>query len=105
VARVPKIITINEDEVREALYDSVGTIVETIRVCLERIPARDRGRHGRQRHRADGGGALLAGLDDIIRKETYLPSTIAPDPLSAWSAASAPCSTISRCSSRVALEQ
>jgi len=81
-ARVPKIITINEDEVREALYDSVGTIVETIRVCLERIPpeiAADMVDNGIV---LTGGGALLAGLDDIIRKETYLPVTIAPDPLS-----------------------
>jgi len=29
-----------------------------------------------------GGGALLEGLDDVIRKEMYLPVTIADDPLS-----------------------
>jgi rod shape-determining protein MreB len=82
VARVPKTITINEDEVREALYDAVGTIVETVRVCLERIPpeiAADMVDNGIV---LTGGGALLAGLDDIIRKELYLPVTIAPDPLS-----------------------
>jgi len=82
VARVPKTITINEEEVREALYDSVGTIVETVRVCLERTPpeiAADMVDNGIV---LTGGGALLAGLDDIIRKEMYLPVTIAPDPLS-----------------------
>jgi len=82
VARVPKTITINEEEVREALYDSVGTIVETVRVCLERIPpeiAADMVDNGIV---LTGGGALLAGLDDIIRKETYLPVKIADDPLS-----------------------
>src|SRR6185503_13764962 len=82
VARVPKTITINEDEVREALYDCVGTIVETVRVCLERIPpeiAADMVDNGIV---LTGGGSLLAGLDDIIRKETYLPVTIAKDPLS-----------------------
>ena len=82
VARVPKTITINEDEVREALYDCVGTIVETVRVCLERIPpeiAADMVDNGIV---LTGGGSLLAGLDDIIRKETYLPVRIAPNPLS-----------------------
>src|SRR5882724_6749596 len=38
VARVPKVISINEDELREALYDCVSTIVETVRVVLERTP-------------------------------------------------------------------
>ena len=82
LALPPKTITINEDEVREALYDCVGTIVETVRVCLERIPpeiAADMVDNGIV---LTGGGSLLAGLDDIIRKETYLPVTIAKDPLS-----------------------
>ena len=82
VARVPKTITINEDEVREALYDCLGIIVETVRVCLERTPpelAADMVDNGIV---LTGGGALLTGLDDLIRKETYLPVTIAPNPLS-----------------------
>jgi rod shape-determining protein MreB len=82
VARVPKTIRINEDEVREALYDCLGIIVETVRVCLERTPpeiAADMVENGIV---LTGGGALLTGLDEIIRKETYLPVTIAQDPLS-----------------------
>jgi rod shape-determining protein MreB len=82
VARVPKTITINEDEVREALYDCLGTIVETVRVCLERTPpeiAADMVDNGIV---LTGGGALLYGLDEIIRKETYLPVSIAANPLS-----------------------
>jgi rod shape-determining protein MreB len=82
VARVPKTITINEDEVREALYDCLGTIVETVRVCLERTPpeiAADMVDNGIV---LTGGGALLYGLDEIIHKETYLPVSIAANPLS-----------------------
>lgn len=82
VSRVPKTLAINEDEVREALYDCVGTIVQTVRTCLERTPpeiAADIVDNGVM---LTGGGALLTGLDDIIRKETYLPVTIAPNPLS-----------------------
>jgi rod shape-determining protein MreB and related proteins len=81
VTRVPKTIAINEDEVREALDDCVGTIVETVRVCLERTPpeiAADMVDNGIV---LTGGGALLTGLDDVIRKETYLPVTIAANPL------------------------
>jgi len=82
VSRVPKTITISEDEVREALYDSVGTIVQTVRTCLERTPpeiAADMVDNGVV---LTGGGALLSGLDDFIHKETYLPVRIAPNPLS-----------------------
>ena len=82
VARVPKTIRINEDELREALYDCVSTIVETVRVCLERTPpeiAADMVDNGIV---LTGGGALLVGLDEIIRKETYLPVTVAANPLS-----------------------
>jgi rod shape-determining protein MreB len=82
VARVPKTLRINEDELREALYDCLGIIVETVRVCLERTPpeiAADMVDNGIV---LTGGGALLTGLDDLIRKETYLPVSIAPNPLS-----------------------
>jgi rod shape-determining protein MreB len=82
VARVPKAIRISEDEVREAVYDCIGSIVETVRSTLERTPpeiAADMVDNGIV---LTGGGALLQGLDDIIRKETYLPVTIAEDPLS-----------------------
>jgi rod shape-determining protein MreB len=81
VTRVPKTITINEDEIRDALRDCVGMIVETVRVCLERTPpeiAADMVDNGIV---LTGGGALLTGLDEVIRKETYLPVTIAPKPL------------------------
>ena len=81
VARVPKIIRINEDELREALHDCVSTIVETVRTVLERTPpeiAADMVDNGII---LTGGGALLVGLDEIIRKETYLPVTVSANPL------------------------
>ena len=82
VSRVPKTITMNEDEVREALYDCISTIVETVRTCLERTPPEISADMLDNGVTLTGGGALLAGLDDIIRKETYLPVTIAENPLS-----------------------
>ena len=82
VSRVPKTITMNEDEVREALYDCISTIVETVRTCLERTPPEISADMLDNGVTLTGGGALLTGLDDIIRKETYLPVTIAANPLS-----------------------
>ena len=81
VARVPKIIHINEDELRDALYDCINTIVESVRVVLERTPpeiAADMVDNGIV---LTGGGSLLVGLDEIIRKETYLPVSVAENPL------------------------
>jgi rod shape-determining protein MreB len=82
VSRVPKTITMNEDEVREALYDCIATIVETVRTCLERTPPEISADMLDNGVTLTGGGALLTGLDEIIRKETYLPVTIAENPLS-----------------------
>jgi rod shape-determining protein MreB len=59
----------------------VATIVESVRVVLERTPpeiAADMVDNGIV---LTGGGALLVGLDEIIRKETYLPVTVAANPL------------------------
>jgi len=82
VARVPKVIVISEDEVREAVQDCVAGIVATVRSSLERTPpeiAADMVDGGIV---LTGGGALLTGLDEIIHKETHLPVTIAAGPLS-----------------------
>jgi len=82
VSRVPKTIMIDEDELREILHDCVHTIVEAVRVCVERTPpeiAADMIDNGIT---LTGGGALLAGLDEILRKEMKLPVTLVHHPLS-----------------------
>jgi rod shape-determining protein MreB len=79
---IPKTIVISEDEVREAVREPVTTIVETVRTCLERTPpelAADIVENGLV---LTGGGALLRGLDELLRKETGLPVTVAENPLS-----------------------
>jgi rod shape-determining protein MreB len=83
VLGLPKIITITSEEIREALREPVSSIVEGVRVTLERTPPElsadivDRGVV------LAGGGALLRGLDQLLMKETGLHVTIAEDPLSA----------------------
>ena len=83
VAGLPKTITITSQEVREALLEPISTIVESVRVTLERCPPElsadlvDRGLV------LAGGGALLRGLDKLLAEETGLPVHVAEDPLSA----------------------
>jgi len=83
VAGLPKTITITSQEIREAMADPLGSIVDAVRTTLERCPPElaadlvDRGIV------LAGGGALLKGLDRLLREETGLPVHIAEDPLSA----------------------
>jgi len=81
VARVPKAITITEEEIRDAVHDTIGSIVATVRSSLERTPPEIAADMVDSGIVLTGGGALLTGLDEIISKETRLPVTIARDPL------------------------
>ncbi|HWG38413.1 MAG TPA: rod shape-determining protein [Terriglobales bacterium] len=78
---VPKTLIIHDDEVREALSESVSTIVNAIRVALERTPPELSADISDKGIVLTGGGALLKNLDKRIREETGLPVSIADDPL------------------------
>jgi rod shape-determining protein MreB and related proteins len=83
VAGLPKTITITSQEVREAMLEPLNTIVDAVRVSLERSPpelSADLVDHGIV---LAGGGALLRGLDKLLSEETGLPAHVAEDPLSA----------------------
>jgi rod shape-determining protein MreB len=81
VTGIPKTLTIDSEEVRKAISEQVGTIVQTVRIALEQIPPElsadvvDNGIF------LTGGGALLRDLDVLLREETRLPITITDDPL------------------------
>jgi rod shape-determining protein MreB len=83
VAGLPKTIKITSQEIREAMLDPLNTIIDSVRVTLERCPPElsadlvDRGLV------LAGGGALLRGLDKLLSEETGLPVHVAEDPLSA----------------------
>jgi rod shape-determining protein MreB and related proteins len=83
ISGIPKGIEISEEEVREALHESVSIILETVKVTLENSPPElaadivDRGIV------LAGGGALLKGLDILIREHTGVPVIVPDDPLTA----------------------
>ena len=83
VAGIPKTLIISDEEVREALTETFGTIIEAVKIALERTPPElaadivDKGLV------VAGGGSLIKGLDALLKEATGLPITLAMDPLSA----------------------
>jgi rod shape-determining protein MreB len=83
VAGLPKTLTITSEEVREALQEPISTIVEAIRITLERcLPELSADLVDRGMVLA-GGGSLLRGLDKLIAEQTCLPVHRADDPMDA----------------------
>lgn len=83
VTGLPKIFTLTSSEIRDALTEPVGIVVNTIRITLEKTPPElaadimDRGVV------LAGGGSLLRGLDKFITQETEMSVFAVDDPLSA----------------------
>ena len=83
VAGIPKVVVATSDEIREALVEPIGQIVETVHLTLERTPPElaadivDRG------IMLVGGGSLLKDLDRVLRREAKLPILRSEDPFTA----------------------
>ena len=81
VSGLPKTVTIQAEEIAQALSDTVAAIVESVKSTLEKTPPElsadimDRGIV------LTGGGALLRNLDKVISQETNMPVIVAEDPL------------------------
>ncbi|MCM3747579.1 rod shape-determining protein MreB [Paenibacillus pasadenensis] len=81
VTGLPRTVAIHSDEVREALSDSVASIVAAAKAVLEQTPPElsadiiDRGVI------LTGGGALLEGLDLLMADELKVPVLVAEDPM------------------------
>jgi len=81
VSGLPKTLNINSSEILDALKEPINNIVDAIKFTLEKTPpelASDVMEFGIV---LTGGGALLNGLDKLIRKETGMPVRIADEPL------------------------
>ena len=78
---LPKNIVISAEEVREALADPVGAIVDAVKSTLERTPPELSADIIDNGIMLTGGGALLRGLDMLINRETGMPVHVAENPL------------------------
>ena len=83
VSGIPKIRTISSEDVREALRESVSQIGAAVIRCLERTPPELGSDILERGIMLTGGGALLKGLDILIKNRVDLPVYIAEDPLTA----------------------
>lgn len=81
VEGVPKTLTVSDAEIREALSEPVQTIVEAVKMALERTPPELSADIMDKGIVLSGGGALLRSLDQRLRDETGLPVVLAEDPL------------------------
>ena len=79
---IPKILSIDSEEIHLAISEQIDAIIETVKLALEQTPPElaadivDRGIV------LTGGGSLLKNLDVLIREETSLPVTVTDEPLS-----------------------
>jgi rod shape-determining protein MreB len=81
-AGIPKILTVDSDEIREAISDQTETIVETVHAALEQTPPELAADIVDKGIVLTGGGSLLKNLDVLLRERLKLPIAITEDPLS-----------------------
>ncbi len=81
VTGIPTTMEIKTSEVREALNEPVGSIIDAVKHVLENTPPEIAADLVDKGVVLAGGGALLKNLDILIREETKLPVTIADEPL------------------------
>jgi rod shape-determining protein MreB len=81
ISGLPKTIEISSTEVRDALKEPIGQIVDAIKSTLEKTPPELESDIMENGIMLTGGGALLRGLDKLIKQETGMPVHIADSPL------------------------
>ena len=70
-----------DQEIREALKESIDSVLDAIHVTLERTPPELAADIIEQGITLTGGGALLRGLDKLVNQETGMPVYVAERPL------------------------
>jgi rod shape-determining protein MreB len=83
VTGIPKILTIDSEEVRQMIIEELNTIIQTVRSALEQMPPELSGDILDRGVVLCGGGALLKNMDKLLREELKVPISVTEDPLSA----------------------
>lgn len=81
IAGVPKVIALRSNEITYAIAEPVKAILDTIKTALEQTPPELAADIVDKGIVLTGGGSLLRNLDEVIRRETSVPVTVADDPL------------------------
>ena len=83
IAGIPKTLSVSDMEIRKALAETFGAIVDAVKIALERTPPELAADIVDKGVVIAGGGSLIKGLDTLLKEATGLPITLAMDPLSA----------------------
>jgi rod shape-determining protein MreB len=81
VEGIPKTLVISDEEIREALSETISDIIEAVRLALDQTPPELSADIVNKGIVLTGGGSLLKNLDKRLREETGLPVSMADDPL------------------------
>jgi len=81
VSGLPKTVVISAGEVRHAIADPVGAVVDIVKTTLDKCPPELAGDVMDRGIALTGGGALLRGLDQRLGEETGIPVYLADNPL------------------------
>ena len=81
VSGLPRTVTVSSADIRAALEEPISGIVDAVRATLDQTPPELAGDIMDRGIVLTGGGALLRGLDELIRHETGMPVHVAQDPL------------------------
>ena len=79
---LPRSVTINSDEMVEALGETAETILETVHMVLERTPPELVADISENGIVLSGGGSLLYGMDKLVTERTGIPAHVVDDALS-----------------------
>lgn len=83
VTGLPKEVIVDDADIRRAMRHSIGILVQTIKAAIEETPPELVADIMHRGIVLVGGGALLRGLDRLIKEETKIPVKVADDPLTA----------------------
>src|SRR4029079_15479270 len=81
VTGLPKTIVVSTEEIRDAIEEPVSTVVDAVKVTLDKTPPELAADIMGTGIVLAGGGALLHGLDARLQHETGMPSVVAQNPL------------------------
>jgi rod shape-determining protein MreB len=83
ITGLPREVMLTDADIREAISQSIDTLVESVREVLETTPPEILSDIMRGGIVLTGGGALLRGLDSLLSEWLNVPVTVADDPLTA----------------------
>jgi rod shape-determining protein MreB len=81
VTGLPKEVIITNSDIKEAIYNSINTLVESVKDVLESTPPEMVSDIMHKGILLTGGGSMIRGLQDLLIQELRLPVHITDDPL------------------------